>query len=97
MANERTRARIKVTLAATDDLSGVAYRERHDLVRGSLRRSVRLIRSVVPDLKVDWATVSTPAQLVVGDAPCNKLPALIQAGRKVGVLVDPLVDQDVAL
>ena len=51
------RRRIKVTLAATDDLTGVAYKARGDLVRGSLQRSIQEISSVVPNLVVDWATV----------------------------------------
>ena len=39
----------------------------------------------------------TPAQLVVGDAPTDELPALIEAARRVGVLVNRVVDRDVAL
>jgi hypothetical protein len=97
MTGGRARGRIKVTLAATDDLTGVAYQTRGDLVRGSLQRSIQEISSVVPNLVVDWATVSTPAQLVVGDAPTDELPALIEVARRVGVLVDPVVDRDVAL
>ncbi len=92
-----TSSRIAVTLAATDDLSGVAYRARREHVQKSLERSVQAIRAAIPELQVDWDTVSAPAQLVVGDAPRDRLPALTEAAREVGVLVNPLVNRDVAL
>jgi hypothetical protein len=88
---------VKVTLAATDDLSGVAYPGRREMVDGSLRRSVQAIRDAIPDLRVDWATVSAPAQLVEADAPREELRSLIDVAREVGVIVAPVADQDVAL